>query len=79
MLEGQVSGLGTVLPFSHLHLTSPAHGVLLSRDRFDIVKDNILCALYLPIFLHCFQWFRGNTGRPCGIASLNGGAPWIQK
>ena len=39
LVEGQVSGLGTVHSFS-LQTTS-AHGVILPRDRSDIVKDNI--------------------------------------
>ena len=58
-------------------LTFSAHGVVLSCDRSDIVKEYILCTLFL-LFLHCF-WFRGNHRRPCAIISLYHGAPCLQK
>ena len=46
LLEGQVRWLETVLPFSPQ--TFSAHGVMLSRDRLDIVTDYILLHLFVP-------------------------------
>ena len=42
-------------------------------------KDNILCALFLLLFLHCLWWLRGIHRRPCGITLYYLGTPWFQK
>ena len=77
LVGGQVSRLRTVHPLLTLDIFS--HGVMLSRDWSDIVKDYILEASFLLLFFHCFCWFKVNYRRPCGITSLNHGAPWFQK